>query len=234
MAPAWSGLVALTRRAAGHGPWNKNPPTNTKGRHQSCGWRGPLRLTRGRFPAGASPYTWPARSGFPACTVDMRTSLRRPQAGSPRPISPPPGLDPRGCATSSRGISARSSWPPPAVALQWAPGGWRRLRAFRSGAVARLTLDVKVVYVGRHAVSMHGRHRRRPQASSADAFGTVGIIFRARKATIDVERAATLARLSCAVPAHAPGAEQGGDAGSSGRSCTRRRGRSHNCRIFAQ
>ena len=45
------------------------------------------------------------------------------------------------------------------------------------------------------------------QASSADAFGTVGITFRARKAANDAEWAGALARLSCAVPAHAPGAE---------------------------
>ena len=45
------------------------------------------------------------------------------------------------------------------------------------------------------------------QASSADAFGTVGITFRARQAATDAEWAAALARLSCAVPAHAPGAE---------------------------
>jgi hypothetical protein len=49
--------------------------------------------------------------------------------------------------------------------------------------------------------------RGAPQASSADAFGTVGITFRARKAANDAERAAALARLSCAVPAHAPGVE---------------------------
>ena len=51
-----------------------------------------------------------------------------------------------------------------------------------------------------------------PQASSADAFGTVGITFRARKAANDAEWAAALARLSCAVPAHTPAAEEGGDA----------------------
>jgi hypothetical protein len=50
------------------------------------------------------------------------------------------------------------------------------------------------------------------QASSADAFGTVGITFRARKAANDAERATAPAKLSCAVAAHTPGAEQGGDA----------------------
>jgi hypothetical protein len=45
------------------------------------------------------------------------------------------------------------------------------------------------------------------QASSADAFGTVGITFRARKAVNDAEWAAALARLSCAVPAHTVSAE---------------------------
>ena len=40
------------------------------------------------------------------------------------------------------GLAALLSWPPAPVALQWAPGGRRRLRAFRSGAVARLALDV--------------------------------------------------------------------------------------------
>ena len=45
------------------------------------------------------------------------------------------------------------------------------------------------------------------QASSADAFGTVGITFRARKAANDAEWAAALARLSCAVPTHVPGVE---------------------------
>jgi hypothetical protein len=54
--------------------------------------------------------------------------------------------------------------------------------------------------------------RGAPQASSADAFGTVGITFRARKAANDAEWAAALARLSCTVPAQMPGAEQGGDA----------------------
>ena len=49
--------------------------------------------------------------------------------------------------------------------------------------------------------------RGAPQASSADAFGTVGITFRARKAANDAEWAAALARLSCPVPAHAPGME---------------------------
>ena len=51
-----------------------------------------------------------------------------------------------------------------------------------------------------------------PQASSADAFGTVGINFRARKAANDDEWAAALAALSCALPADTPGAEQGGGA----------------------
>jgi hypothetical protein len=54
--------------------------------------------------------------------------------------------------------------------------------------------------------------RDAPQASSADAFGTVGITFRARKAANEAEWAAALARLSCAVPAPMPSAEQGGDA----------------------
>jgi hypothetical protein len=49
--------------------------------------------------------------------------------------------------------------------------------------------------------------RGAPQAGSADAFGTVGITFRARKATNDAEWAAALARLTCAVPAHTPRAE---------------------------
>jgi len=35
------------------------------------------------------------------------------------------------------GLAADSSWPPSAVAFQLAVGGWRRLRAFRSGAVAQ-------------------------------------------------------------------------------------------------
>lgn len=48
-----------------------------------------------------------------------------------------------------------------------------------------------------------------PQASSADAFGTVGVTFRARKAATDDEWAAALAVLSCAVPARTPVAAQG-------------------------
>ena len=49
--------------------------------------------------------------------------------------------------------------------------------------------------------------RGAPQASSADAFGTVGITFRARQAANDAEWAAALTRLSCAVPTQMPGAE---------------------------
>jgi hypothetical protein len=49
--------------------------------------------------------------------------------------------------------------------------------------------------------------RGAPQASSADAFGTVGITFKARKAANDAEWAAALARLSCAVPVHRSGVE---------------------------
>ena len=48
-----------------------------------------------------------------------------------------------------------------------------------------------------------------PQASSADAFDTVGMNFRARKAATDDEWAAALAALSCAVPAHTPAADHG-------------------------
>ena len=51
-----------------------------------------------------------------------------------------------------------------------------------------------------------------PQASSAAAFGTVGVNFRARKAATEAEWAA-LAALSCAVPARTPGAAQGKGAG---------------------
>ena len=39
-----------------------------------------------------------------------------------------------------------------------------------------------------------------PQASSAAEFGTVGINFRARKASNDAEWDAALAALNCAVP----------------------------------
>jgi hypothetical protein len=39
-----------------------------------------------------------------------------------------------------------------------------------------------------------------PQASSAASFGTLGINFRARKATSDRERQAALAALSCETP----------------------------------
>ena len=39
-----------------------------------------------------------------------------------------------------------------------------------------------------------------PQASSAAEFGTVGINFRARKASSDAEWDAALAALNCAVP----------------------------------
>ncbi len=40
-----------------------------------------------------------------------------------------------------------------------------------------------------------------PQQSSADAYGTMGINFRARKALGEEEWAAALAALSCEVPA---------------------------------
>lgn len=39
-----------------------------------------------------------------------------------------------------------------------------------------------------------------PQAGSAASFGTLGITFRARKASSEEERAAALARLTCEVP----------------------------------
>jgi hypothetical protein len=42
-----------------------------------------------------------------------------------------------------------------------------------------------------------------PQASSAAEFGTVGINFRARKASNDAEWDAALAALNCAVPVRA-------------------------------
>jgi hypothetical protein len=39
-----------------------------------------------------------------------------------------------------------------------------------------------------------------PQSSSADAFGTLGINFRARKAADESEWAAAIAALSCEIP----------------------------------
>jgi hypothetical protein len=39
-----------------------------------------------------------------------------------------------------------------------------------------------------------------PQSSSADEFGTLGITFRARKATTEQEWQRTLAALHCEVP----------------------------------
>lgn len=43
-----------------------------------------------------------------------------------------------------------------------------------------------------------------PQASSAANFGTIGINFRARKATGEAEWAAALATLNCEIPAATP------------------------------
>jgi len=42
--------------------------------------------------------------------------------------------------------------------------------------------------------------RGAPQAGSAENFGTLGINFRARKATNEEEQAANMAALSCAIP----------------------------------
>jgi len=49
-----------------------------------------------------------------------------------------------------------------------------------------------------------------PQSSSAAAFGTKGINFRARKAADEAEWAAALAALNCGVPAQSSALPKGG------------------------
>jgi hypothetical protein len=104
------------------------------------------RLATGDPKRYAGLPTWPVRSGSalvpPPCTQLWGGA----QGSRPEPYLLTSGLSPRRFATSTGPLQTPASRPPGTLALQklQAPGR-DSLRAFRSGAVARLTLNVRPI-----------------------------------------------------------------------------------------